>query len=668
MEQRDPISKSTLSLFLIAIGLFVAARYLGGMLFDNNWAFVHWRYLPLWYGLAWMVLCAGLLHLVYHHTDRAARLIEKRWFAPVALGGAVVLALSASFDSFVYGGGNLHVSQTAQMETLVVRWSEPISTLLIVALKKITSLFTSKPHIVAWYAWRVYSFGFAALAAWGAVRLAQQLANDKLRRFWLAIILLLGGQTLVLLGLVGPEVTVVAAGLWMTSFALRSLQAKHGGDLLAMWGITILAVGLYIGNLFVVPAAVLATVSSLQRGAKYRAAWLGAAAVGVAMLGGLYVVTEGSFALSRYLMFLSGKNPFGDYGLFSMRHVGDILQLVLTAAPLAVVATGLLITGQQGDRPIRNFAAALATGGLVALFVIDPVNGAPFDFPRLAAFVAPLSILTAVVVGRASRRLAGLLAVFALMTPLAFLPSYVCIERASGYVTPYLEKHPALYRDACLAFRDAYFARGEFSKADEWERQLPLKSPEVINLRGITSLSMQGDTEEALRVLYPVIARFPYWSEPRDLAARIQMRIGRFALARPQIDTLLMIDSYAKQHLTLLYEYLRDSQNMPEALALATRMQGLFPHDKNVAIDFMVAQYRSGLYAAADSVAGGLLAADSTLGYPHLIKGLIAERNGLKEAAVTHYRRFVALSPNAPEVATARKRLVQLEGSASPTP
>lgn len=667
MEQRDPISKSALSLFLIAIGLFVAGRYLGGVVFDNNWAFVHWRHLPVWYGPAWLVLCGGLLHLVYYHTDRAARLVEKRWFAPVMLGGAAILALFASFDSFVYGGGNLLVSQTAQMETLVIRWSEPVSTLLIVVLKKIASLFSSKPHIVSWYAWRVYSFGFAALAAWGAIRLARQLSRDKLQRFWLAVILLLGGQTLVLLGFAGPEATAVAAGLWVAFSALRSLQTRHGGNLLAMWGSTALAVGLYIGNLFVVPAAVLATVLFLLRGARNPVAWLAAAAAGVGVLGGLYVYTEGSFALSRYLMFLSGKNPFGEYGLFSMRHVGDVLQLVLVAAPLAVAAVGLAAMGQKGDPQTRSLAAALAIGGLVALFVIDPVNGALFDFPRLAAFVAPLAILTAVVVGAESRRLAGMLAVFALMTPLAFLPSYVCVDRASAYVMPYLEKHPALYRHACLAFRDAYFARGEFSTADEWERQLPLKSPEVINLRGITSLSMQGDTEEALRVLYPVIARFPYWSEPRDLAARIQMRVGRFALARPQIDTLLMIDSYNKQYLTLLYEYLRDSQNLPEALALASRMRSLYPKDKNVAIDFMVAQYRSGLYAAADSTAGGLLAADSTLGYPHLILGLIAERNGLKESAVTHYHRFVALSPNAPEVATAKKRLTQLEGSPSPT-
>jgi Flp pilus assembly protein TadD len=668
MEPRESIPKSSLSLFLIAVGLFVAGRYLGGVLFENNWALGHWRSLPAWYGPAWIVVCAGLLHIAYHYAERIAGLIDRRWVAPVALTGAAILAVLVSFDSFVYGGGNLLVAQTARVETLVIGWSEPLSSLLIVALQKVTALFASKSHIAAWYAWRLYAYLFAALAVWGAIRLANELTKDKLQRLWLGLIVLMGGQTLVLLGFVGTEAVVVAAGVWFALYALRSLRKQRTSDLAAMWGIAVLAVGLYVGNLFLLPAAVYATLSVLTRGSKGLVAWLGAAVTGIALLCGLYGYAEGSFVFSRYLMFLTGQNPFGDYGLLSWRHLGDLLQIMLVGAPLVIVAAGTAIPGQKHDRQSRGLALALAGGGLVALVTQNPVNGASFDFPRLAAYLAPMAILLAVSVAAGSRRWVGMLAIFALLTPLAFLPSYVCIEQTGGYVTPYLDKHPALYRDACLTFRDAYFARGEFSRADEWERQLPLKSPEVINLRGIASLSTQGDTEEALRVLYPVIARFPYWSEPRDLAARIQMRAGRFALARPQIDTLLMIDPHDKGGLTLQYEFLRDGQNMPEALAQATKMRALYPRDKDVAIDFMIANYRSGQFATADSVAGGLLTADSTLGYPHLIKGLIAERNGLTSAAVTHYHRFIALSPNAPEVATARKRLSQLEGNSAPTP
>jgi len=301
---------------------------------------------------------------------------------------------------------------------------------------------------------------------------------------------------------------------------------------------------------------------------------------------------------------------------------------------------------------------------VTVVLILDPVYNIVLDYPRLTAYLFPISLALAVLVTRQKNqghnRLLAVLATVCLMLPLSYLPNYVRIAKADPYVTDYLEKHDSFYLDGCLAFRDAYFYRKELDEANAWEWKLPSKSPDYLNLEGVKALATQGEEVEALRTLYKIIAKNPYWSEARAVFVSIQMKPGRYALAKPQIDTCLMLEPYRKEYLMNLYRYYRDIRSYPQALMSIKKVLKIFPGDYELKTDLMIVYYRSGAPQTADSLADVLLAADSTLPYPYLIKGLIAERRNERQAAISLIKKFIALAPNEPDTPAIQERLNEL--------
>ena len=74
---------------------------------------------------------------------------------------------------------------------------------------------------------------------------------------------------------------------------------------------------------------------------------------------------------------------------------------------------------------------------------------------------------------------------------------YIWIGRAGDYTQAYFARHDAYQRTGVLAFRDAYFVRGDYDKANAWEADLPVKSPDFLNLRGCSDLSFGGKDDVA---------------------------------------------------------------------------------------------------------------------------------------------------------------------------
>jgi len=110
-----------------------------------------------------------------------------------------------------------------------------------------------------------------------------------------------------------------------------------------------------------------------------------------------------------------------------------------------------------------------------------------------------------------------------------------------------------------------------------------------------------------------------------------------------------------------LYRYYRDVQSYPQALDGIKRTLQVYPQDDDIKTDLMIVYYRSGAFQTADSLADALLTADSTLPYPYLIKGLIAERQKNPQTAISLYEKFIALAPDEPDTPAIKEQLNKLK-------
>ena len=630
--------------------LFIVGHLVGGQLFEQHWSFIHWRFLSLAYVIIWLVILVALERLASALADRVPALPDSRTALFATAGILLVLALLFQFDSFVYGGGNLRVAQIAQVDHIVYRWHEIGGIVLLTLLYKFFSVFDMSSNAAGVYGWKLFSFACTFLSILGAFKLAQLLSpDDKKVRLPLFLVLFCGPQTLLYFGFVGMEPVVITVTIWFAFLAVRITKRFSGRRLAGIWALVLIGGIIQHTLLYLVPAAIYLTFYRKKRGhilpvALALLGWL-------ALVAGAYLRAGADFEYSRYLLFLTGKNPHSAYHVFSLKHIGDVVQILLLAAPSVILSLYLLATGGRQGRTSGPVVTALlmSLAGVTLVFILDPLHSVVFDFPRLVAFLTPLAILLGVLISRldlkegGSGKLLALTAVVSLMLPLSYLPVYTKIDRAEEYVTDYLEQDNTFYRQGCLAFRDAFFHKKDFDKANAWEWKLPVKSPEYLLFSGVKQLTRTGDRDEAMRELYRLTIRYPYWTEPKASLAELQLQQGLAGKAKSLIDECLALEPYQKQHLVNLYAFYRNTRDYDRALRAVDRVLALYPDDVDVLTDKMIALYLAGSMSAADSLAQRLLDADSTISYSYLIKGFVEEEKNNPAGAIYYYEIFVSM-------------------------
>ncbi|MBN1213224.1 MAG: hypothetical protein JXA92_11685 [candidate division Zixibacteria bacterium] len=666
----------TFYFLLFIIALFILGRFLGGTLFDNHWSFNHWSFQPTWYAILWFVLLAAISFLFLKYSEKIERFFENRRTITIGLLALFILTVILHFDSFLYGGGNVRIAQIGQAGKILYPWYEFGTIATVSLLFHFFNLFpfdsipTAQANIAAVMAWRMLAYIATALSILGAVKLVKEIAPKTADRFYLFLILFFGGQSLLYFGYIGPEPVIVAASVWFGWAAVKLSRDFTFGKLLLLWLITALAVVVHITSLYMLPALLYLTFSTpFKKGIKI---YLPVTIALISLFFLVFIVYDkmgDSLRFSQYLLFLKGHLPYSDYGLFSGRHLGDILQLLFLAVPLAAVmkVTAFLQKGWLRNNPPAMAFWLMGFAGVILVFIANPTNSIVLDFPRFTAYLTAYSFLFVLLLVKMhykaalSRRFTAVLAAAALMLPFSYLPSYIKLEQAKHYLNDYMERHENFYRMGLIAIRDAHFYRKEFRSADYWEWQLPVKSLEYLNLKGTRDLIHAGRNDEALKVLYQAVSRNPYWTEPREMIAIVQMNLGRLELAKPQIDTCLMLEPNKKEYLSNLYRYFRDSGNLVRAKETVDRMLSFFPDDPEVKTDLMIISYRLGRMKTADSLADQLMEYDPNLPFPYLIKGFIREKSDDLKATVRFYQKFIELGPMEVEKPMIEQKLDSLQ-------
>ncbi len=708
-------------LLLIISALFFLSRFIGGMFFDNNWSFTHFRHLSSWYPALWALLSAGIIIFVLRY-----QLLSGYTFAgrPATIIASIVLfALLLLFrhDSFILGGGNLKVGMVDHVPSSLFRWHELGGTLLASWVRDLLAWFDLPRSTPAVLGWTTISFLATLAALVGCIRLSRMLSDDPARRTALFIIMFFGPQAAIWFGYIGVEPIFAAAATWLALFVLKTDRDGGIGNLALIWLIALLGIFLYFRTIFLLPAVLFVTIrKSGSRSGKIPVVSIGAGLFTYLLVIGLYYYKAATdFEFSHHLLFLNARPPFGNLSLFSLRHIGDIVQIFFLVVP-TIAVTKYLWIGRLSD--IRQDGALfgfslMALGGGTALFVTNPFNGIVFDMPGMSAFLAPLALLTGLVLSRLpkenniAKRILGLMAAMAVIVPLSYLPVVLRIDRMETYAREYLDKNNLYYLNAGFAFRDAYFylryrddrkevlrvpgfenlnpgqktvlgelpATGDkppvipmdttnLEKANHWEWIMPTVSEDYLNLSGASDLIAGKRYDDALRYLYAMKHKRPYWTDARLTLVNLLIGMRRYPQVRPELDTLLMLEPYRREVLMNEYIFWRDQNKLVKAMKAVRYAAAMFPDDKEIITDLMIINQRIGNTAEASRLADSLTAVDSTLPYPYLIYAFQADASKDYRTAVRYYEQFISLAPDEPEVERMRRRLNELADSLKQQP
>ncbi len=669
-------------LFISAI-IFIILRIWGYQYFDNNWSLTGWLFQPWWYNSLWAVLFFTTLILAFIKSGQIAAFFNSALRNVAGLLLIILLLFLFQFDSILFAGGNLRIAQLAQTEHIIHRWYEFGSSFIVFGFFELFKLLGIVANTAALFAWKTLLWISILASLAGSLILSGELTRRYEIRFWLFFIIFFGPHSLSFLGLLNPQITFVPVLIWFTLFAVRAVKNRSLASLLTVWLIVIIGICLHFFAVFLLPAAVYVTFQCTFKLKRHSIITFLATlfSYGLVLIT-IYYLAKNNLEFSREILFLNGKHPFVNYGLFSFEHIGDSIQILLLAFPQFMAILFLILTHRpQGTGfQIGGISRLLMGSGLIAIFVMDPVHSMLLDFPLFVVYLSGAGILAAATVRLAvdkpesSSRLQAILAVMSVFLPFSYAPVYTRINIADSAVSAFLDKNQDYCIPVVLAIRDAYFfeaknlsLRGDsagagknFDKANQWEQSLPLKSQDYLGFRGAGELADRGEFDAAIEELYRLKTKFPYWTEPRLLLSQLQLNVGQLDRSKAEIDTLLMLEPYKKiNHQSRINYYLKIRDDH-EALAASEQALTIFSDDCDFMTDKMTALFRIGKIAETDSLARDLIRLDSNLAYPYMFRGLLLERSGNKPLAMREYERFIKLAPDAPDVPEIRKRLNNL--------
>jgi len=381
-------------LLYIIIILYILSHFLAGYIVDNHWSFVHWQYLPTWYIITWIVVLFALIGL----SGKIDTVVEKFSSSKKLLisSSAIVfiLMLVFQYDSFINGGGNLKIAQIAQTEKIIPRWFEYGTIVTVSIFFKAFKLSGIADNIAGVYAWKLLAFIGTLFSMAGAIKLVRELTCERFKKIFLFVILFFGPQTIIYFGLVGVEPVVVAFTIWYAFVAVKLNKFFTTNRLLLLWFITILGIIFHYSLAFLIPALLYLSLRT-QPNKKQTAPVITALASYLILLFLVYYKGNTSLEFSRFLLFIHGENPHSDYGLFSLKHLSDILQIILLSFPQVIVFIYLVFKSplKIKHNPLSVTALLLSMSGFTLMFILSPINSIVFDFPKMIAYLSPLSFL-----------------------------------------------------------------------------------------------------------------------------------------------------------------------------------------------------------------------------------------------------------------------------------
>jgi len=662
------------ALFFISLVGTLALRLIGYQQFENNWSLTHWLYQPVWYNVIWGVLFVSALVWAFLKSGQIASFFNSTLRRLAGLLVVLILIFLFQFDSILFAGGNLRVAQLAQTDFIIHRWYEYGSSLIVTSFFELYKLIGIVANTAAVFAWNSLLWISTLFSLWGTILITGELTRRSDVRFWLFFIIFFGSQSLAQFGLMGSEVTIIPITIWFAFLSVKAQKNSTIFSMAAMWGILILGCFLNFSAAYLFPATAYLTTRGTLQLKKWSLAATIATLLSLALWCFLlYHQALNNLEFSRNVLFLEGKSPFLSYGLFSPRHISDVAQILFLTTPTILLTIYFFIVEPRKGANIylSTLCWVMALSGLVVLFVSNPINSVVLDLPKLVVYLTPLGILLASYVRSAGAeqdrpvRLPAMLAVASIFFTFTYLPVYSFIRNADSYVKDYFEEQPPFYISGGLAMRDAYFMRKDFDHANKWEQSLPIKSQDYLGMDGASNLALRGEFDGALEELYHLKTKYPFWVQPRELIADIQLRVKQFDKAKAEIDTLLMLEPYKKAHYGRLNTYYFSTRNFTAALDATNKALELFPEDKGLLVDKLTCLYNSGQAQQTDSLARDLIRIDSNLAYPYMFLGLIQQKSGNKQLAAKNYGQFLKLLPDAPDAPQVRKLLndIVLENS-----
>ncbi len=568
------------------------------------------------------------------------------------------------------GDGYTVINNIAGKAPVIFKWSETGAVRAIYAVSKLIPI---EGLARGEYAFALVSVLSGMITVFFFFGIAYQLSRDSLTRLFFLCLLVLSGWSLLFFGYAENYPILWPFITGYVFFALRYLQGR--GRLIVPLIFLVVALILHLQTVFVLASTVV-VILGRGRGRRFyddhsAVTWSVVAAITVVAAAAF--IWEYNHSLPFRIHFLPafiGRTATPNAAVFSPAHLLDMLNELLLVAPLLPV---LIIFGWKGrrtltDNPTGVFLTALAGGGLVLLFMLDPRlgMGRDWDLFALSGLGVMLVAMWAITgAAPAGRRMYPALAVLAAVLVFPYFATNLSTKPSIDYMKWLLDLDPAKSRSGMVMLRAYYNDQGDTAAADSVNAAIGRRHPAVsLSIESVNLLSA-GKYEQALAVADSLFALDPNSKESFNIRGNVYVKMGRYKEALNDLYMSLKLGPYDFRTMVRVAEVYYRQNRIDSAMKYLREAQKYGPREPSVIESIAATFLKERQYDSAFVYGRQLQQVDSTSPIGYFIAGIYYYLWGDTALARRNLMHCVQISnpgPNRDQAVAMLRRLDSLSG------
>ena len=562
----DIISLATLAVLILTLALAI----FGGQLVTINWGINQAEFLPAYLFYIWIILTVVVIAwlLIRRRSQPGMeKFVNSFWEDHILRSrlifilGVLIIFVIFRYQAHLYGNGYIRISNFAQRTKPIFRWFEYGGTIIPYLFYKIMALTGIAKVSAASWGYSIVSFLSGVLFLLINFKIAEIVTPDNRNRALVVGLAIFSGMSFYFFGLVEVYPISIALGALFVYFLIKSMAGHKVSSLYFLWGTVIIGAVINVEFLTTVPAAIYVTILQFQRDRNRfsLAGWITAIIMILVGIVTLYIMAARDFGVANTILFIRGKSPEGDYGLFGSHHLLDLFNLFSLIAPLFLIFAlyAVLSIKRIMKDNISLTLRILAASQFVGLFVLDPKNGMIRDYVSFGFFMTGFiylgiySIVTYPPVSDRFGRIKGILAPASVLLLLPALIVHLAPEKSAQSIDRFLTYNETKLESAYLAMRDYYYVDKNFPEADRRDQSVVSKAKGALQSRLVEDLYSHDRIDESFSYANLLVEMNPYNATYRMQKANLLKYFKRYGEAKAQLDTALTLEPYR----TELYHY-----------------------------------------------------------------------------------------------------------------
>ncbi len=558
--QQSPLHSPRLSWGWLTLALSpLIARLLATQVETNWWGLNALAFTENWLTLTFISLALALILIwLTKQSPQAPSQTFSKVNTTLSLALALLLGLAfftLGSDSHLFGSTYALIGSLKQFDELYLHHYAYLATKIVSIFYNSLTGVTDRALNDSAIAIQTLSALSGALSVFVWLKISSKLARNKAETIYFFSAAVLSGGTLLFFGsgeYYAPAVVMVSLIILSFVTMIKSETASSRYRSAGALALLSILAPFYLAQLiFILPATVFMLGLGLAPGPKRERLWaiLSLVTLGV-IVGILYWQAQTDLWIQARIVGLAGKPPEFEYTLFGLRRIFDLLNSAFILWPLFPLTLWLCLryTWQERCDHLVGGLAMLTLSFAVWIFISDFPNGSAREITTIAMFALPASVLAAYLwIKRFSEktwfgRTTLTIVIAGVLTFAAMAPVYVDGEAGVQYLDHDYKTRKKRYLSGLVNFRDHYFFKKEFPKADQWEWSFTRRSPAFLDHRSIRLLYNRGDFTESLDRLTLLLATNPYWADLYSTQAASLQALRRLPEALQAIDKGLQLD------------------------------------------------------------------------------------------------------------------------------